>query len=52
MGFFAARSNHPGGVNVLLGDGSVRFAGDTIDVRLYRALGTSSGREVIPGDAF
>ncbi len=52
MGFFAARSNHPGGVNVLLGDGSVRFVGDTIDVRLYRALGTSSGREVIPGDAF
>ena len=28
---FTARSYHPGGVNVLVGDGSVRFAKSTID---------------------
>lgn len=49
IGFFAARSNHPGGVNVLMGDGSVRFVGETVKTDVWRALGTCSGGEV-PGE--
>jgi prepilin-type N-terminal cleavage/methylation domain-containing protein/prepilin-type processing-associated H-X9-DG protein len=36
----SARSNHTGGVNVLYGDGSVDFAGNSIDLRIWRSLGT------------
>jgi prepilin-type N-terminal cleavage/methylation domain-containing protein/prepilin-type processing-associated H-X9-DG protein len=45
-------SRHPGGVNLLLGDGSVRFTKDTINVNTWRALGTIRGGEVISADAF
>ena len=47
VGYRAARSRHTGGVNLLLGDGSVRFARDTVDPTLWRALGTRIGGEVI-----
>jgi prepilin-type N-terminal cleavage/methylation domain-containing protein/prepilin-type processing-associated H-X9-DG protein len=47
-----ARSYHPGGVNALLGDGSVRFIKDTINGPTWRALGTVSGAEVISADAY
>jgi prepilin-type N-terminal cleavage/methylation domain-containing protein/prepilin-type processing-associated H-X9-DG protein len=47
-----ARSYHPGGVNTLLADGSVRFAKDTIDGVAWRALGTVAGGEVISADAY
>ncbi len=43
----AARSYHPGGVNVGLADGSVRFISETIDVPAWGALLTSRGNEVI-----
>jgi prepilin-type N-terminal cleavage/methylation domain-containing protein/prepilin-type processing-associated H-X9-DG protein len=43
----AARSRHSGGVNVLLGDGSVRFVRNTITLATWRALGTMNGGEVI-----
>src|SRR5262249_31001905 len=43
----AARSRHTGGVNVLLGDGSVRFVQDAISLATWRALGTMNGGEVI-----
>ncbi len=33
-----ARSSHPGGVNVLIGDGSVRFIGETIALTTWQAL--------------
>ena len=33
-----ARSRHPGGVNLLLGDGSVRFIDDSIDLDVWQAL--------------
>jgi prepilin-type processing-associated H-X9-DG protein len=33
-----ARSNHPGGVNALFGDGSVHFIGNTIAVNIWQAL--------------
>jgi prepilin-type N-terminal cleavage/methylation domain-containing protein/prepilin-type processing-associated H-X9-DG protein len=48
----AARSRHPGGVNLLLGDGSVRFAKDSVNVQTWRALATRSGGEVISADAY
>lgn len=41
-----ARSYHSGGVNALLLDGSVRFAGSSYDQKAWRALGTRSGGEV------
>jgi len=45
-------SNHPGGVNVLFLDGSVRFVKETIDRATWRALGTRNGREVISASDF
>jgi prepilin-type processing-associated H-X9-DG protein len=47
-----SRSYHPGGVNVLLGDGSVRSLKDSISGQAWRAMGTMSGGEVIGGDAY
>lgn len=38
---YAARSLHPGGVLVGVGDGSVRFVSDSIDLAQWRALGGS-----------
>lgn len=40
-----SRSAHPGGVNVALCDGSVRFTGDAIDLRIWQAVGTPDGAE-------
>jgi prepilin-type N-terminal cleavage/methylation domain-containing protein len=39
-GLFAARSWHFGGVNVLMGDGAVQFVQDSVDLSIWRALGT------------
>jgi prepilin-type processing-associated H-X9-DG protein len=47
-----ARSFHRGGVNVLLGDGSVRFVKNTIGGPTWRALGTVSGGDIVSGDAY
>jgi prepilin-type processing-associated H-X9-DG protein len=35
-----ASSQHPGGANVVLGDGKVSFASENIDVHVWRAIGT------------
>ena len=43
----SARSKHTGGVNVLMGDGSVRFMRDSISATAWRAYGTMNGGEVI-----
>ena len=46
-GHVAARSLHPGGVNVAFGDGSARFVSDAISASVWRALSTRQGGEVI-----
>jgi prepilin-type processing-associated H-X9-DG protein len=51
-GLVSARSAHPGGVNSLLGDGSVKFVKDTVDVGVWRALGTPKGGEVVSADQY
>ena len=50
VGYRAARSRHSGGVNVCLGDGSVRFVRDGVDITTWRSLSTRNGGEVISGD--
>jgi prepilin-type N-terminal cleavage/methylation domain-containing protein/prepilin-type processing-associated H-X9-DG protein len=40
-----ANSFHPGGVNLLLADGSVRFTTDNVDLTIWRGLGTRNGEE-------
>ena len=42
-----ATSKHPGGVNLLMCDGSVRFVKDTVSVTTWRALGSRNLGEVI-----
>jgi prepilin-type N-terminal cleavage/methylation domain-containing protein/prepilin-type processing-associated H-X9-DG protein len=44
-GLSTARSNHPGGVNLLLCDGSVRFVRDAIAPGVWRGVATRSGGE-------
>lgn len=44
--FHAARSSHPGGVNVAMADGSAHFVTDFIDIATWRALSTISGDEM------
>jgi prepilin-type N-terminal cleavage/methylation domain-containing protein/prepilin-type processing-associated H-X9-DG protein len=43
-------SYHPGGAQLLLVDGSVRFVSETINMTIYQALSTRAGGEPIPGD--
>jgi prepilin-type N-terminal cleavage/methylation domain-containing protein len=40
-------SYHPGGVNVGIGDGSVRFVKDTINLTAWRSLSTRNGGEIL-----
>ena len=40
------RSNHPGGAQFCVADGSVRFISDSADHLIYRGLCTRSGGEV------
>jgi prepilin-type N-terminal cleavage/methylation domain-containing protein/prepilin-type processing-associated H-X9-DG protein len=47
VGMATARSAHPSGVNVVMGDGSVRFASNATEVHVWRALGTRNGREIV-----
>ena len=42
-----ANSMHPGGVNVCMGDGSVKFMKSSIALPTWRAIGTRNGQEVV-----
>lgn len=46
-GMATARSFHPGGVNVLMGDASVRFFTDSISTEVWRGFGTRNGGELV-----
>jgi prepilin-type N-terminal cleavage/methylation domain-containing protein len=41
------RSYHPGGINVVLGDGSGHFVGNTIDAQIFQGLATRAGGEIV-----
>jgi prepilin-type N-terminal cleavage/methylation domain-containing protein/prepilin-type processing-associated H-X9-DG protein len=44
---FAARSNHTGGVNALLGDGSVRFVNNSVALPVWQAAASIDAGEVL-----
>jgi prepilin-type processing-associated H-X9-DG protein len=48
---YGARSRHPGGVNAVMADGSVRFFKDTVNLQTWRALSTTQGGEIISADS-
>jgi len=50
--FVGSRSRHPGGVNTLFGDGSVRFIKNSIAPLTWVALGSMSAGEVISSDQY
>ncbi|MDA0920594.1 MAG: DUF1559 domain-containing protein [Planctomycetota bacterium] len=44
---FSARSQHTGGVHVVLCDGALKFISDNIDVNTWQGLSTMRGNEVL-----
>jgi hypothetical protein len=38
-------SNHPGGINVLMGDGTVHFVNESIDMKIWWSIGSRNGGE-------
>jgi prepilin-type processing-associated H-X9-DG protein len=50
--FNAARSYHAGGVNALMGDGSVKFYKDSVSLATWRALSTTAGGEVLDASSY
>jgi len=50
--FANATSNHPGGVNTLMADGSVRFVKNSITMMTWWALGTRDGGEITSSDSY
>lgn len=47
-----ARSMHPGGVNTLFGDGSVKFIKESVAGQVWRAIGTVASGEVVSADDY
>jgi prepilin-type N-terminal cleavage/methylation domain-containing protein/prepilin-type processing-associated H-X9-DG protein len=51
-GMLGLNSNHPGGANVLMCDGSVRFLKNSTSMPTIWALGSRAGGEVISADSY
>jgi prepilin-type N-terminal cleavage/methylation domain-containing protein/prepilin-type processing-associated H-X9-DG protein len=49
---YAARSRHPGGVNTVMCDGSVKFIKNSINLFTWRALSSSQGSEVLDASSY
>ncbi|WP_406696805.1 DUF1559 domain-containing protein [Singulisphaera sp. Ch08] len=45
-------SRHPGGVNFVFGDGSVKFIKNTITPAVYQGLATRGGGEILSADSY
>jgi prepilin-type N-terminal cleavage/methylation domain-containing protein/prepilin-type processing-associated H-X9-DG protein len=50
--WYSFRSQHPGGANFAMADGSVRFVKQTISMQVYQALSTRGVGEVVSSDAY
>jgi len=50
--FAGARSKHPGGINVVMGDGSVRFLKNSVNAVVWQSLNTISSGEVLSADSY
>jgi prepilin-type N-terminal cleavage/methylation domain-containing protein/prepilin-type processing-associated H-X9-DG protein len=50
--FNDARSKHPGGVNVGMCDGSVRFIKNSVNIYTFQAIASTKGGEVVSADAY
>jgi prepilin-type processing-associated H-X9-DG protein len=51
-GYHNATSNHPGGVNAAMSDGSVRFIKSSVSMQTWMQLGTKANGEVISADSY
>ena len=52
LGVAPPSSNHPGGVNMCMADGSVRFVKDSVALQTFWALGTRDGGEILSADSY
>jgi len=52
FGEYGFRSQHPGGVNVVLVDGSVQFVSNNVDRFVFAGLSTPNGGETYSNNAF
>ncbi|HVJ83018.1 MAG TPA: H-X9-DG-CTERM domain-containing protein, partial [Planctomycetia bacterium] len=49
FGSYTAGSEHPGGANLLLGDGAVTFVSNNVSREVYWALGSANMTDMTPG---
>jgi prepilin-type processing-associated H-X9-DG protein len=49
---YGLSSRHPGGANVLMCDGSVRFLKDSTSIQTIWALGSRAGGEILSADSY
>jgi prepilin-type N-terminal cleavage/methylation domain-containing protein/prepilin-type processing-associated H-X9-DG protein len=45
-------SRHPGGANMMMGDGSCRFIRNSVNLQTWRAVGTRNGAETVSSDSY